>query len=113
MKNLLFLLVLLLASGALLAQTTHNATLTWTDTLNPTGTTYSVYRATGLCSGSPVFSKIASAIAVKTYVDNTVTPGNYCYQATATYSGMESGPSNSALATIPSFAPTGLSITVQ
>jgi hypothetical protein len=99
--------------GSLVAQTTHSATLNWVDDKNPQGTTYSVYRATGLCSGSPVFSKIATAVAGKTYTDATVTPGNYCYQVTATFQGMESAPSNSAAAAVPSFAPSGLVVTVQ
>ena len=111
MKNLLT--VLIFCAVAAFGQATHSVTLTWTDTANPAGTTYSAYRATGLCSGSPVFSKIASAITVKTYEDSTVTPGNYCYQATATYGGMESAPSNTALAPVPSFAPTGLSVVVK
>ena len=85
-----------LASGMMLGQTVHSVTLTWTDTLNPAGTTYSIYRAPGMCSGSPVFAKLAAAIAVKSYKDDTVTPGNYCYQATATLNGMESAPSNTA-----------------
>ena len=106
---LVFLLFALVAA----AQTTHSVTLTWADTLNPAGTTYSIYRATGLCSGTPVFSKVASAITVKTYQDTTVQPGNYCYTATATINGMESAQSNTALAPVPSFAPTGLSVTVQ
>lgn len=107
------LLAVLFSALALIAQTTHSATLTWTDTLNPSGTTYNVKRATGLCSGTPTFSTIASAVAVKTYVDNTVTPGNYCYVVTAVYAGMESAPSNSALAPIPSFTPTALTVTVH
>ena len=100
-------------AGALFAQGTHSVTLTWTDTLNPAGTTYSVYRAVGLCSGTPTFSKIASAVTVKTYQDTTVTPGNYCFAVTATANGMESAQSNTALAPVPSFAPTALSVTVQ
>lgn len=91
----------------------HSVTLNWEDTLNPSGTTYSVYRATGLCSGTPAFNKLASAVAVKTYVDLTVNPGNYCYYVTASYNGVESGPSNSALAPVPSWAPTKLSVTVK
>src|SRR5574337_1472862 len=85
----------------LFVQSQHSATLTWTDTQNPTGTTYSVYRATGLCSGTPTFNKIASAVAVLTYVDTTVQPGNYCYEVTATFNGMESTPSNTASAPVP------------
>lgn len=91
----------------------HKVTLTWVDTLNPAGTVYSVYRATGLCAGSPAFSVIASAIPTKTYEDNTVAPGNYCYAVTATYNSVESAQSNSALAPVPSFAPANLAVTVQ
>lgn len=105
--------VLALLATSLFAQTTHSVTLTWTDTLNPAGTTYSVYRATGLCSGTPAFSKIASALTVKTYLDTTVIAGNYCYTATATAGGMESAPSNTSLAPVPSFPPAQLSVTVQ
>ena len=93
--------------------TNHSVTLTWQDPSNPAGTTYSVYRATGLCSGNPAFSKIANAIPAKTYEDTTVQPGNYCYQVTATLNSVESGPSNTALAPVPSWAPTQLSVTVK
>jgi len=110
--KLLLALVFVFASLTF-GQTTHKVTLTWADLLNPAGTTYSVYRATGLCSGTPVFSKIASAIAVKTYEDSTVTAGNYCYTVTATSGGMESAPSNTALANVPSFPPSGLAVVVQ
>lgn len=108
------LLLSLFASTFLLGQTTtHSATLTWVDTQNPaTGTTYSVYRVTGLCSGSPTFAKIATALAVKTYVDTTVQPGPYCFQVTATFNAVESAPSGSAAAAIPAFAPSGLTIQV-
>lgn len=113
MKPLLFALFLFFALPALQAQTTHSATLAWTDTLNPTGTTYSVYRATGLCSGTPTFSKIASALTAKTYQDTTVTPGNYCFEVTANFNGMESAPSNTAGAPIPSFPPAQLTVVIQ
>lgn len=107
------LIALLLLARVAFGQTppTHSATLTWQDALNPAGTTYNPYRATGLCSGTPVFSKLASGITVKTYVDATVTPGNYCYEVTADFMGMESAPSNMAPAAIPSFPPTGLTVT--
>lgn len=111
--GLLLLVVITLFGQSLPGQTSHSATLTWTDTANPVGTTYSVYRATGLCSGTPTFSKLATAVASKTYLDSTVSPGNYCYQVTATFSGVESAPSNSAAAAVPSFAPTTLAVTVQ
>ena len=92
---------------------THTVTLTWIDPNNPTGTTYNVYRATGLCTGTPIFSKIASAVTVKTYTDSTVVPGNYCFQVTATFNGSESVPSNSVNPNVPAFAPSGLIFTVQ
>lgn len=111
MKPLLLLLPLALG---LFAQTPqHSVTLTWVDTSNPTGTTYNIYRSTGLCSGTPTFSKLASAVTVKTYQDTTVTPGNYCYEVTASLNGVESAPSNTALASVPTFPPTDLSVTVQ
>jgi len=94
--------------------TSHSVTLAWQDTLNPAGaTTYSVYRAPGLCSGTPTFAKLATALTVLTYQDSTVTPGNYCYQVTATVGGMESSPSNTAGAPVPSFAPAQLTVTVK
>jgi hypothetical protein len=110
MRKLLYLLLAL----PLAAQTaSHSVTLTWVDTLNPTGTTYTVYRAPGLCSGSPVFAKIATAVPALTYLDGSVTPGNYCYQVTATAGGVESAPSPTAAAAVPSFAPTQLQTTVK
>jgi fibronectin type 3 domain-containing protein len=91
----------------------HSVTLTWADGKNPSGVTYTVYRATGLCSGTPTFSKLATAVAVLTYADSTVTPGNYCYQVTASVASVESAPSNQAAAAVPSFPPTSLAATVQ
>jgi hypothetical protein len=90
-----YLVILLLLSSSILAQATHSVTLTWVDTQNPAGTTYNVKRASGTCSGTPSFSTIASAVAVKTYTDSTVSVGNYCYIVTAVFSSIESAPSNS------------------
>jgi len=111
MKKLIWLL--LMASVAVAQAATHSVTLTWVDASNPAGTTYNVYRATGLCSGTPTFSKIGSAVTVKTYTDASVTPGNYCYQVTAIFGGAESVPSNSVNPNVPAFAPTALTYTVQ
>lgn len=107
------LVFFLICAGISLAQASHNATLTWTDTSNPTGTTYNVYRATGLCSGTPTFSKLATAVTVKTYQDTTVQPGGYCFMVTAVYNSVESAASNSASAAVPAFSPTGLTLTTQ
>lgn len=111
MRQLLFVALLLVCSG--LAQSTRTVTLTWQDTTNPAGTTYSVYRAPGVCSGTPTFAKIATGLAVKTYQDAAIAPGNYCYAATATINGIESSQSVSVGAVVTPFAPNGLSITVQ
>jgi hypothetical protein len=107
------IVIVFLAVSALAAQTTHSVTLTWADSLNPAGTTYSVYRATGLCSGTPVFSKIATGLTAKTFQDTTVVPGNYCFAVTAVANGVESAQSNSVNPSVPAFAPSALSFTVQ
>lgn len=78
----------------------HNAILTWQDTVNPAGTTYNVYRASGTCASPSTFTLIASGIMAHTYTDIGVPPGNYCYQVTAVNGGLESGPL-SANVTIP------------
>lgn len=109
------ILIGLFVAAALSAQTPqpHSVTLSWTDTANPAGTAYNVYRASGLCTGTPTFNKIASAVAVKTYEDAAVQPGNYCYQVTATANSVESGPSNTALAAVASYPPTLLMVVVR
>jgi hypothetical protein len=74
----------------------HHATLTWADTVNPPGTTYNVYRASGGCPTTNALSLFASKVATLgtnplTYVDSTVTQSqNYCYGVTAVYGGTES-----------------------
>lgn len=107
------LILITLTIGIITAQVSHSVTLTWQDNVNPTGTTYSIYWVSGLCSGTPTFSKVATAVTVKTYQDTTVTPGNYCYTVTATYNGMESAQSNTAAAPVPSFAPTNVTVIVN
>jgi len=89
--------ICLLFGFSLLAQNQRTVVLTWEDTRNPAGTTYSVFRATGLCSGTPTFSKIATAVTQKTYSDTGVTIGNnYCYTVAAALNGVESAQSNQA-----------------
>ena len=87
--------------------------LSWQDPSNPPATQYSVYRAVGLCSGSPTFSKIAAGVTVKTYTDDTVTPGNYCYHVTATLNAMESAPSNTVNPAVTPFPPSAVTFQVQ
>lgn len=97
-----------------LAAQVRTVTLTWNDDVNPAGTTYNVYRATGVCAGSPTFTRVNSTpIATKTYVDSGVAPGNYCYVVRAAAAGLESDDSNQAGAAVRPFAATGLGVTVQ
>jgi hypothetical protein len=61
----------------------HQATLTWTDTANPGGITYNVYRATGQCPGA-VFTLLAGHVSTLGYTDTTVAAQqDYCYQVRA------------------------------
>jgi hypothetical protein len=110
MKTLL--LIFFVASGLFAQAATHIATLTWTDTQNPAGSTYTAHRATGLCSGTPVFSTLATALTVKTYQDSTITPGNYCYMVTAVLNGAESGASNLVPTSVSPFPVQGLNVQV-
>jgi len=114
------LLLLCLFSCACFAQ--HSATLTWTDTVNPTGTTYNVWRLTGNCpTPAPTttagFTQLnTSAISAKTYVDlSVVAAQTYSYVATAVAtSGPQSAPSNCTTAVIPgAVPPTGLTVTTN
>lgn len=112
LHNILFVATLLLGHAAFAQATTHSATATWLDNQNPAGATYNLYRASGLCSGTPAFSKILSAITAKAATDTNLSPGNYCYAVTATVNGSESAQSNTAGAPVPAFSPTNLTITV-
>jgi hypothetical protein len=96
-----------------LAQEAHWVELAWNDTINPPETTYSVKRAPGICSGTPVFATVATGLIAKTYNDKPIPPGNYCYTVTATYNGMESGPSNTASAAVPAKPPTGINAQIK
>ena len=81
-------LIAILVAFATAQAATHSATLTWSDTQNPSGTTYTIYRATGLCSGTPTFAMLAAGVTVMNYVDTTVTTGNYCYGVEAVFSAI-------------------------
>jgi hypothetical protein len=107
------LLLLALFSVVAFAQA-KSAILTWTDAINPAGTTYNVYRAPGPCvsTPAPVFAKIASAVPAKTYTDPALALGTYCYRVTAFGGGLESDPSTAVGAAVPPATPGGLSITV-
>lgn len=98
-------------TGLVATVVANQVQLTWADDLNPPGTTrWKVLRAPGLCSGSPVFSPIATALAVKNYTDAAAPVGTSCYAVTATDNGVESSPSNGQQAAIPTLPPTALTI---
>lgn len=116
MKRLLALFVFALGAFA----QSHSATLTWTVPTEPSGTGYDVYRAVGTCPSSGIgtlsYTLLNSTpLTVLTYTDTTVTGGTtYCYYVTASLSGVQSGPSPTAGAAIPStFPPTTLTVVVQ
>jgi len=114
MKNVLFIFTLLaIASTQLLAQTTtRKVTLDWEDTANPAGTTYTLYRAKGACAQeTPTWEMLQSSIAPKTFEDLNVTPGKYCYVATAVVDAVESDHSNRAEAQVKPFAPINMKAT--
>lgn len=103
MRFVPFLILALLVAAQ--AQAAHTVTLTIQDTKNTGTVTYNIYKATGLCSGSPVFSKLATGVASLTYVDQNVAVGNYCYEVTASQNGAESGPSPTAVGNVLPFTP--------
>lgn len=113
------ILAFLVFAASAFAQS-HSVTLNWADTLNPSGTTYNIYRLTGTCPVTPPtttagFAKInAASITVKTYTDTTVAGGaTYCYLGTSANTTSESGPSNTAGAQVPgTFPQSMLQITV-
>lgn len=111
--TLLALLALALLPAPATAQTPHQVSLSWNDTSNPSGTTYTVYRSAGPCSTTPTWTKVASGVATLTYPDKTVTAGVYCYEVTANAGGLESSPSNTAPATVLPFPPVQLQVTVN
>lgn len=113
--------LILLALLALPAFGQHAVTLSWNDAINPTGTTYNVYRVTAACAVSTStppagFTQIATGLAGGlspiAYTDATVAAATtYCYVVTAVVAGAESAASNSAQAAEPgAFPPTMLQV---
>ena len=109
------LLICALLSVGLPAATTPTVNLGWTDTANPSGVTYSVYRSAGVCVGPIQLSsamKLASGLTALTYSDTTAAIGSsYCYGVTATVNGVESAPASGSVTVGPA-APTNLVISV-
>lgn len=105
--------LLALACLALQAQATHQVTLSWTDTANPAGTTYNVYRQTGSCPPGQIVNPVGwtklttTPITAMSFADASVVGGmSYCYVITAVSGTSESVPSNSEPAQVPgSFPP--------
>ena len=112
MKRLLPTLFVFMLPAASMAAV-RSVQLSWTDTQNPSGTTYTVKRGAGPCASSPTFAVVSAGITALTYTDTPVPPGKYCYVVTATLNGMESDPSNQAEAQVKPFPPAALLLTVQ
>lgn len=109
-----FALIFLLA-GSLYAQ--HSVSLFWTDTQNPAGTTYNVYRMTNICpltqpTNTAGFTKLtATPVSSMSFVDASVLPSTtYCYVVTSVSgTSSESAPSNTQVAAVPGSFPPVLS----
>ena len=128
MKNLLRLSVLLLFAVAPAFAQAHSAALTWTLSADDTTTacavtgaacTQSVYRASGACSSTSIFTSLASVSATAVaYTDSTIVPGNYCYAVTFTIGGQtsiiyQSGDTNFASVSLSPSPETGLVVVVK
>ena len=84
------------------------------------GSTYSVYRYNGKCSGMPQFTRIATGIpevrpaggatSTAVYVDKSPNLGSTCYASTATSNGTETWPSGVVEITFP---PPTVTVTVS
>ena len=105
MKRITLALALLFAIP-LFGQGAHQVTLTWTASTD--GGAVTVYRASGACSTSSIFTAVTTGVAVNTFVDSTVTVGSFCYEVTTVVGGAESLPSNQVTARILPGAPTAL-----
>jgi hypothetical protein len=103
MKRISPALILVIPLFAVPARAQYAVKLSWTASstaaANPS-LTYNVYRAS-TCAAP--FSRINSAPVIATvYVDSSAGSGAaYCYQVTAVLAGVESSPSNQAIAAVP------------
>jgi hypothetical protein len=102
-------------SGTGVTVTAHSASLSWTASTTSGVSTYNVYRITSSSSTAPAtpYPSLVSGLPATgtgavcsgtacSYTDTSVTAGtSYWYYATAVSNGVESGPSNSAQAVIP------------
>jgi hypothetical protein len=122
MKPRIILLSLLLAVSAIAQNTpAHTAVVQWTDTLNPAGTAYNVYRMAGACPLTPPtstggFAQLNNApVGGMIYVDASVVAGTYAYVVTAVVAGVETGPSPCGQGTIPvgGVPPQSITVTIK
>lgn len=122
MKRILFVLALALAGFASVPANAqaHSASFKWTASTDlpgtiPSGSGYNMFRASGVCpvSGIPAGATQLNTtpIAALVFTDSTVQAGSWCYYATTTISGTQSGPSNTVTAAIPVAPPTNVIIT--
>ena len=103
MRRIIAASALALTFGAMPALSQNVVRVSWvasSDAAANPSLTYNVYRA-ATCPGQ--FAKLNSApVSSTSYLDNTVATGaSYCYQVTAVLAGLESQPSNQAVATVP------------
>jgi Rhamnogalacturonan I lyases beta-sheet domain len=103
MKRFASVLALAFALGAVPARAQNSVRVSWTaspDAGENPSLTYNVYRA-GSCPGQ--FTKLNSApLSSTSYLDTNAAIGAvYCYQVTAVLNGIESLPSNQAIAAVP------------
>ena len=101
------LALLFLLAASCMAQT-NSAVVTWTDTLNPPGTPYNVYRLAGTCPPAPVTSTAGftvlnnTPITGMTLVDSAINPNTtYAWVVTAIVNGAETAPSPCGQGTVP------------
>lgn len=87
--------LLLLLCEAMGAARLHQVLLAWQDRVNPTGTSYVVYRGSGTCPPGAWVRLVQ--VRTKSYRD-TVKTGIYCYCVTAVVAGSESVPSTTGQA---------------
>lgn len=93
----------------------HTVDLTWSDAVNPVGTTYSVWRYTGGgIAFDPTNGRIATSLTTKSFLDTdpTLAVGLYTYYVTATFNGAQGGPSAALIVDIGPIPPTGLTAVV-
>lgn len=118
MKLFKFISILVLAAIPSLAFA-HSATLGFTKSSDDTGATgsgYSAWRMSGSCPASVTdtagFTKLnATLFTGNSFVDSTVTAGNWCYVLTFTANSASSVPSNTAAGVILPAPPTSVTIT--